>query len=1260
MGGTGDQISGSTMNAHAKAPGQRTLKRACGTGEPTLDPSDWAAFERTAHAALDDALALLRDVDSQPVWRPVPDWVKAELTTDLPREAKSPEEVCADVARLMLPYVTGNIHPRFFGWVHGSGTAGGVIAEMLTAAINANVGGRDHGAVYVERQVISWCREIFGFPAMASGLLVSGTSMATLIALNVARNEAVGRDVRRTGLVAHPNQLTAYSSAQGHSSVAKALDMLGIGTDALRPVAVNKNLQMDVDALARAIEADRTAGRHPFCVVATAGTVNTGAMDPLDAIADICAEQNVWLHVDGAFGAMAMLSAELRHLVAGVERAHSLAFDFHKWLHVPYDAGCVLVRDGAAHKAAFSARPDYLAGAEMGLAGGNPWFCEFGPELSRGNRALKVWFTFMEHGTKRLGDQVLKNCRQAQYLAKRVHEARWLELLAPVSLNIVCLRFCSPHLSDAELDAANAAIVQQLQIDGIAAPSTTRIDGRLAIRVNITNHRTRTADLDLLVDSIVELGTDQMISGALRPSAPAVKAETPSRGIETRDLHAMHSAGGGRKSCDYFRHRLNECLGRPELRFLAQGVDIGIAHDLSLPFLVTDGKSIGLSPDCLNNPLGAAVLLRHALELTLLQRKGSDIAHDAWPIASALLACRTAGTYLNSLADSDHQKAIQSLPGWLSEAYEGLRQSGAGSAPHSVPPNFDKALVCLLALQGVSADTARGHVANLMTTSQACQIFAGIGDLSLPTETLFVMGGDSRIAINPITGSNGYGSSPRPALDEVSFSSSTATSVSQPQFDDGEALRQTLLASAIEGSLESRFAEKMADVRAELLELTGAAQVPGTEVVLSASGTDAVLPAVCCARPCPDERLTSIVIAPNENGSGSALAAGACYFNSQTASGATATVGDPIGGFATHLIEVKTVRTRNSDGIARDRWEVDGTVELMVEQAIGAGRRCLLHVLDTSKLGWGAPSLDLVDRLKARHGDNLEVVIDACQMRLGPGAVAAYLNRGYMVQITGSKFFCGPPFCGALLLPCGIAERIRDRKSIPDGLKHFCDRDEWPETLHGPRAAMAARRNYGVLTRWTAALSEMRRFHEVPTEDAKTILARFARATTQLIQSRGDLTLVEAQPFNRSPLGLAPAETVWSEIPTIFAFMVNRQGPDGSGQPLSVEEAKQVHTWLNRDVSACLPTHAGDSERQLAARRFHIGQPVKLGERSGSPFAALRICSSARIVASIYGAHDLAALGRDPLTETIADVRACLEKISLLLRHFDDLRSSGA
>lgn len=475
----------------------------------TLDPDDWDHFRMVAHTMLDDALDTMESTRDRRVWTPLPDELKSDLQSHLPRYGMDLKAVQQKLAAL-LPYGVGNTHPRFFGWVHGSGNPGNILAEMAGAAMNANLGGRDHGAIYVEKQVLKWCRQMLGFPEGASGLIVSGTSMATIIALKVARDQRLGGDCRKKGITG--TGLAGYASAQAHSCIGRAFDLLGLGSNSLRPIACDSNYQMDAGALKKAIAHDREQGFIPFLVVGTAGSVNVGAIDNLSSLAEIAHHEKLWFHVDGAFGAALILSTRLRKRLAGIERADSVAFDFHKWLHVNYDAGCVVIRSQTAHLQAFTGRPEYLAEKEQGLAAGSPWPVDYGPELSRGFRALKIWAHLLEHGVDKLAAAIETNCAQAAYLGRRIEDSSKFELLAPVLLNIVCFRYV-PARSD-DLDELNGRIVTTLQELGIAAPSTTVLQGKAAIRVNITNHRTEIHDLDMLLEEAEKIG-DQ-ISGQSR------------------------------------------------------------------------------------------------------------------------------------------------------------------------------------------------------------------------------------------------------------------------------------------------------------------------------------------------------------------------------------------------------------------------------------------------------------------------------------------------------------------------------------------------------------------------------------------------------------------------------------------------------------------------------------------------------------------------------------------------------------------------
>ena len=471
--------------------------------ERSLDPDNWAEFRALGHRMLDDMLDYIQDIRERPVWQAMPDETRRQFREGLPEAPSDPASVYDEFTRMIVPYALGNVHPGFMGWVHGGGTPVGMLAEMLAAGLNSNLGGRDHAGIEVERQIVEWTRRIFEFPETASGLFVTGTSMANLMAVLVARRWALGEGCRAEGVGGDGAGLRAYTSRAAHACISRALDFSGLGTDALRVIDNDVGHRIDIDALGAAIRVDRDAGLQPFLVVGTAGTVEIGAMDDLQRLAALCKNEGLWFHVDGAFGALAKLSPELAPRLAGIEKANSIAFDFHKWAQVPYDAGFLLVRDAALHMDAFASPAAYLRREVRGLAAGSPWPCDLGPDLSRGFRALKTWFTLKTFGTKRLGEVISRSCEVARHLEKRIRSEPSLELLAPAHLNIVCYRYRTENP-----DTFNAALAVAIQESGIAAPSTTLIDGKLAIRAAIVNHRTSERDVDALIDTTLSLADE--------------------------------------------------------------------------------------------------------------------------------------------------------------------------------------------------------------------------------------------------------------------------------------------------------------------------------------------------------------------------------------------------------------------------------------------------------------------------------------------------------------------------------------------------------------------------------------------------------------------------------------------------------------------------------------------------------------------------------------------------------------------------------
>ncbi len=485
--------------------------------EETLDPQDWASMRALGHRMLDDALDYLQTLSERPVWQHAPQEVKAHFEGPPPLEPQPPEAVYEEYLQYILPHFFGNSHPRFWGWIAGTGTVMGAFADLLASAANAVSGAFSFmSSNYVELQILDWLKALLGYPASASGQLTGGCSASNLIALAVARNSRAGYDLRREGLRAAPQEMTLYASAEAHSSIQKAVELLGLGTDSLRKVPVNASLQIDLRALKAAIESDRQGGRQPFCVVGVAGTTNTGAIDDLNGLADICQEEGLWFHVDGAFGAWAAIAPSANHLVAGMERADSLAFDLHKWMYLPYAIGCVLVKREEDHRRTFSLMPTYLSHGEgdRGLSAVDvPWLVDYGFDLSRAFPALKAWMTIKEQGILKYGRLIQQNIDQAHYLGRLVEAAPELELALPVSLNVVCFRYVHPGLEDGALDALNKQIEVELQERGVAVVSIVVIKGKKYLHAAITNHRTRRTDLEILVHEVIRVGNELVPSG---------------------------------------------------------------------------------------------------------------------------------------------------------------------------------------------------------------------------------------------------------------------------------------------------------------------------------------------------------------------------------------------------------------------------------------------------------------------------------------------------------------------------------------------------------------------------------------------------------------------------------------------------------------------------------------------------------------------------------------------------------------------------
>jgi aromatic-L-amino-acid decarboxylase len=452
---------------------------------------------RLGRAALDWALRYFAEQSELAVYPTISAGeLTARLSQPLPAEPQPAEAVLAEFDQIAR-YGRHNGHPRMFGYVQSSGSFAGVVGDLLASAINQNVTSwrSAPAATTVEHQVIEWLKTMAGFDPAGEGVLLSGGSFANFAALAAALRASTAADLNQHGVAALPGRPRIYTSEMTHMSIPKAASMLGLGKDAIVRIAVDAQLRMAPAALRGQIAADRAAGLHPVCVVATAGDVNTGAIDPLDAIADVCAETGVWLHVDGSYGALAARSPRVGNALAAMARADSLSLDPHKWLFAPLDVGCLLVRQAAALRRAFSEGAGYIdVVSDRDMSDFAYW--DHSPELSRRFRALKIWFVLKVHGAAAIQQAIDGNIAVAQHLAELIDASSDFERLAPAPLSIVCFRYKGGD------DAFNRRLMVEVQRDGESYVSNAIIGGRFALRACVVNFRTRAADAERLLASI--------------------------------------------------------------------------------------------------------------------------------------------------------------------------------------------------------------------------------------------------------------------------------------------------------------------------------------------------------------------------------------------------------------------------------------------------------------------------------------------------------------------------------------------------------------------------------------------------------------------------------------------------------------------------------------------------------------------------------------------------------------------------------------
>ncbi len=479
---------------------------------PGMHPftSDREEFERLGARTVEMLGEYLRALPGQPVDRVVPAEVRQRLMSlPMPDKGLPPEEILEFLRREILPWPVPIGHKRSYGWVNSPPAPIAILADAVSTAMNSGLDGYDHSALFLMSSLGRWIMDLVGFPSEGSlCLLLTGGSAATLNALTAARHRAAERagwNPRTEGLQGGRARLVAYTSAESHSSIQKCVEQLGIGTDNLRQVPVDADFRMQADALRGAVQRDLADGQLPFAIVACGGATNTGAIDPLDAVADVARDFGIWLHVDGAFGAWAALDPAYAQRFRGVARADSVTLNPHKWPQVPIDCGALLTRHPQVHRAAFSLTPDYLVAGKSEV----PWPCEYMFQLTYGNRALKTWAALARLGRSGLAELVTRCNRLAGLLDARVRAEPELELLSPASLSVVNFRYrpVGRRLDDAALDALNARISEAVSASGEAHLPTSRVRGRVSLRACFLHYENDEADVEHLVQLVMRLGS---------------------------------------------------------------------------------------------------------------------------------------------------------------------------------------------------------------------------------------------------------------------------------------------------------------------------------------------------------------------------------------------------------------------------------------------------------------------------------------------------------------------------------------------------------------------------------------------------------------------------------------------------------------------------------------------------------------------------------------------------------------------------------
>lgn len=683
---------------------------------------------------------------------------------------------------------------------------------------------------------------------------------------------------------------------------------------------------------------------------------------------------------------------------------------------------------------------------------------------------------------------------------------------------------------------------------------------------------------------------------------------------------------------------LHAALARPEFEPLLDLFADGMSAAEAGRWRIGSDGRVAAGPAALRDPAAAAFHLRFAAELALLGR----LAPDAFPgTARALLALHTALSYYLQMTRQERAAVRTGTGGGWTRA---LAAAESGQVLALAPGARCAILAELLAditaeepaLQPMAAPAAPAAAA-------ACAQAAPLLVAAQPAERLLTLGGDDRLLVCDDSGLNGYGCSPRPRPWAITFSSSTASSISEQAFGAVEQMRRELLRAGLAGGLDGHLDALARGTRRAIAATLGIDEA-AAELVLTASGTDAELIALWLAMGrAPGRPILNVIVGPEEVGSGSVPAAGGRHFNPLSPLGGAVEPGEMLAGFPSGRIRVEMLAVRDDAGQPLPGRDVGAELVRVVGDAVALDETVLLHLVDCSKTGLMSPDLAAVRELVARHPGRIVVVVDAAQMRLSRAMLSHYLGAGFIVLVTGSKFFTGPPFSGAVVVPRGLLASLPGLVALPPGLAAYATAGDFPDAFREHTAGLPRGCNVGLLARWHAALWEMAAFHAVPPADRRRTIAAFDAAVRMAIGQLPELELASAPARPRIPDG------GWDSVPSIFTFVIRRRG-----EAIDYADGRRVYNWLNRDVAGCLPADAPAEDRRLAAQCCHTPQPVKLGRRPGGWTAGMRIAAGARLVSGVHMDPRLGATPAERLRSELRDMETVLRKAAMIGRRWDD------